>query len=365
MLSFARVLLMCGATACVSVPPYQGGDAGAGSDAGGDGGNGEIAANIIFVTSTSRAPSSFAGDLMQADAWCQQLAIDAKLPTNTYVAWLSKTNDPIDARVRAANARGWVRPDGKPVAATIDDLLAGAHWYPPRLDEMSRDLYDTDAQVATGTTATGDPFHTCGDWADGSMLLQRGAPDASSYAWTEINSGSCLASRIYCLGINKNVSVTMSSPNPATTRLAFVSAGSVTPSAGRTSFDTLCATQAGNAGLGSNFLAAVADGTSSIKSRFSGDKPWARVDGVTIFDANMTKMQAPFALDASGNRQVVDVIGGAQSFTTTGANHCNGWTSSAAMMDNGEAFRSFPRTALADTTVACNATDNHVYCLQQ
>src|SRR5262252_6759710 len=61
-----------------------GSDACAPQDGGTDVG---FTANVMFVTSTMKAPKDFNG-LMGADTWCNAAAMAGQLPQGTYRAWL-------------------------------------------------------------------------------------------------------------------------------------------------------------------------------------------------------------------------------------------------------------------------------------
>ncbi len=84
MLGFALAVVLLG-TGCLTRPELQrsGDDAGGNNDA-----------NIAFVSSMPRAPSSFGG-VVAVDAWCQDLADSAHL-AGTYISWTSSsTNEAI------------------------------------------------------------------------------------------------------------------------------------------------------------------------------------------------------------------------------------------------------------------------------
>ena len=342
---------------CVSIPDFHG-DAGVDAPP-------PITANVMFVTSESHT-LDLDGDRTRADAWCTELATAGHLPDNTYVAWLSKTDATAGERLRGTAARGWVRPDGKPIANGIEELIAGSMFYPPRVDERSRDLGDLETLVATGTTHYGNAYETCGDLGDPGMLVLRGLADAEGTLWTETSGGSCTPSKIFCLGTAKTEQVTV--PKPAVVRRAFVSAGTILVGAGRTAFDTLCTTEATNASLPGDFLAAVASTGDSIASRFpAGGAAWTRVDDVETLSGDFATMAAPIDLDAGGNQRIVAIAAGADAFTKPGTNAstCANWSTPQGTLTLGESPRSVPLGALAADTFDCTMTDIHVLCLQK
>jgi len=348
--------LVCG---CFSKPGFTPGDGGV-----------TIDHNIIFVTSDTQNPGDF-GSLAAADALCEQLAGFAQLPENTYVAYLSTSTQGALARIKATGAVGWVRPDGKPVANTVQSLANGSHFYPPRLDEKGRDQGEDNKRVATGTLQSGAVAGaaTCNDYADPGPLVEIGYADATGRLWTEYASNGCsTAMRIYCLGteLKNPVAVTR---DPAT-RLAFISPNPVVLSTKRPAFDRACQDAADAAGKAGTFLAAVPVGGEAIKARFPDGAPWTRIDGVEVIDGTMTEQRAPF-LDLTGQQRELDVLGGANSFSAQPASTeetCNDWSDTTMNRDLlvGDTLRSLTKQGFSGIAKTCTITDPvHVYCLQQ
>jgi hypothetical protein len=107
--------------------------------------------NLIFVSSASWNVSIASG-LAGADAVCNADALVANLTTDAdppFVALLPSSAGQIQERLGAA--RGFVRPDGQPVADTVTQLLAGELWLPITLDAFSNSV--TGELVATGVLA--------------------------------------------------------------------------------------------------------------------------------------------------------------------------------------------------------------------
>jgi hypothetical protein len=97
--------------------------------------------NFMFVTSVRVVPGSLGG-LDGGDIECQTLAGAAQL-RGRFVAWLSTDGPPaVNAASRLGSSRGWVRPDGLPVADTLDSLERATFYYPPRVDETGHDIVD-------------------------------------------------------------------------------------------------------------------------------------------------------------------------------------------------------------------------------
>src|SRR5690606_20216321 len=123
-----------------------GGTGGGAPGAGGSGGDdpGTEGYNIAFVTSTTYRGDF--GGLEVADEICNELARNAGL-SGSYIAWLSDTS--VNARDRIGSARGWVRRDGRPFAATVEDLIGYSVLYPLLIDEKGERT--TESWVWTGT----------------------------------------------------------------------------------------------------------------------------------------------------------------------------------------------------------------------
>src|SRR3954469_4157406 len=170
--------------------------------------------NYIFVTSTGQ--SSSMGGLAGADAICLARAKEAGLGGSRYVAWLSSST--VAAPSRLAAARGWMRTDGLPVADSVESLIDGQIFYPPRLDEYGADVAvwalhaPSWTQPAGGFVPvwTGSNWNyqgtlsgTCHDWttarADDAALVGSGV--GGSGIWTVGALYACdgWKLRMYCL----------------------------------------------------------------------------------------------------------------------------------------------------------------------
>ncbi len=330
-----------------------------------------ITANVIFVSSIAKAPGQLGG-AAGADALCTELAahLRADIPANTYIAWLPESPSvTAPMRVQGYNARGWVRPDGLPVADTLDELRLGNHYYPPRLDEYGADVAALVPDVVTATTRTGGvpSGNTCGGFQVSTGDVGFGVADGSGRAWTEVAMGGCSAEmRIYCLGVGNSVAVTAPAPPPH--RRVFVSTTRVNSVSG-TGYDAICDNDATANGFpDAEYLAALPYGSDHIASRFPSGLPWARKDGVVVLTSGMTEMLAPVSYDANGLRQVPDsILTGATSFVTPSSNTCMDYSSMASPDVNvGWSERSVPAFALHDETTACDFVPNlRVYCFEK
>ena len=325
--------------------------------------------NLVFVTSTEVAPMDLAG-LAGADQICADAAIDGGLE-GTYVAWLSTST--VDARDRLGAARGWVRPDGRPFADTVDDLTSGIDYYPPRLDEYGNDVGGASIVTGTSTNGTGPFFSTfCADWTtDDGGIVGGGSADAGAGAWTQFWSYNCTTpQRLLCFGVDQDYAVTV---NPVPGRTAFVSSAEFTGSDGLGAFDGACQSEADAAGFAGSFLAAVATSTESLASRFdTSGLPWVRPDGVAVVVSadeidTLQHLRAPIVQTADGTRLWGDRVwtGATAPYETgPGEDACADWTDA----DIGNAWTALVTESEFWTSAGgrqgCD-TLNRVYCLQQ
>ena len=132
------------------------------------GGDGAARTHVAFVTSDLMA-AAFGSD---ADTTCTALAARAGLP-GTFVAWVVAMHDSPVERLRFAGP--WVRTDGRPVANSVDDLVAGNLQTPIDRDEGGN-LPGGDPNLHLGYNAawTGvgsfvdsmpQDVHDCNDWS--------------------------------------------------------------------------------------------------------------------------------------------------------------------------------------------------------
>ncbi len=334
--------------------------------------------NLVFVTSTTVTGNL--GGLAGADAMCTARAAAAGLP-GTYRAWLSTST--VNAADRLGNASGWVRPDGRPFAATRASLLAGAILYPPLLDETSAAV---EHRVRTGTGPDGRSLAggNCVDWT--SALVESrgtgGGPSFGTVYWTgNGEASSCnIPNGLYCLGIDQVRPLTVQPP--AQFRRAFLTAALWTAGGGLTSADALCQSEAQAASLPGTYLAALPPTTArTTMSRFdTSGPPWVRVDHVVLastaaaFFTSAVRF-APLNVTARGQYEFITnfildegVRVGTTSMDVTpaadGVDTCSDWTSTSNSLAN--RTRRFddasPNHQFPSPRVCSVAT--RLYCLQ-
>jgi hypothetical protein len=308
--------------------------------------------NIMFVTSTKSQP--IFGGLYGADTICRNLAAAAQpkaLPGN-YVAWLSSTS--VSALSRLNGATGWVRPDGRPVFNSVDDLSRGKVFYPPRLDESGNDV-GADQWVMTNTLVNGTPYSaygapwgTCQDFSSNTedgTALEGGMSSFSSNNFTNYYGLGCSGpGRLYCLGIDRQAQVAVI---PAQGRHAFVTLNAWTPGGGIASADAFCQNEANVAKLSGTYAALLSTTGSYAAARFSTTGlPWIRSDGILIaqtasafFSPGLFDVAPNISADGSyylGNEAVWSGANTPLS-PATDAENCTSWTSTIGAGTSGQA----------------------------
>ena len=160
--------------------------------------------------------------LQAADSICQNLAAAAFLPNHTgFVAWVSDSDD--DAYCRVHNLTGkfesncsqkalpsaagpWMRTDGQPWAAAIDQLIGsnGVVYTPLNISELGTPI-DTFERAYTASDPVGRlNGDTCSDW-QGTPVEAAGTGPVylTTQSWTNFGSAACNAkgtsNHLYCL----------------------------------------------------------------------------------------------------------------------------------------------------------------------
>ncbi|MDB4954192.1 MAG: Flagellar hook-length control protein FliK [Myxococcales bacterium] len=373
-MSRAATLVLLAAASCGRLGFSSTGDAGgaAADGASGDGSvDGGLPFNIVFVTSTTHAGDL--GGLAGADAICQGLAAAAGLG-GTYVAWLSTST--VSANSRLGSARGWTRPDGRPVFDQQQDIAQGHLLYPPRLDETGADVGQQTITTATRNGLLSATGTTCGDWTLADMqFVDVGDSSAATQAFAFTGNVARCATlrRFYCFGIDRSNPIVVSAQAG---RKAFVSQGGLDGTNGPAAADAMCASEALAAGRTGSFKALMATTTATAASRFSTALgPWSRFDGVLLSDTAAELFTAPYwhtalSVDAQGGGFYASsgVWTGAATPTALGTNAstCNNWStpSSAATGLTGATDDSKTSRSFAFGNGQCSQT-YRAYCLEE
>lgn len=361
------VVALLGIASCLAMPARPGESIDASSDATVDAPTGPY--NLAFLTSSTQTAGSLGGSA-GGDAICRQRAAEAGFP-GTFIAYLSTNATP--ARARLGNARGWVRPDGRPVADTVDDLVAGRFRYPIRIDDKLVD-HDTGISefVFTGTRPNGAVSSAnCNDFVDSLAMVTYGQPDAELSFWTGPQALPCnVVGRLYCLQTDH--ATPLGPPVRSNAPIAFLSVAplAIDAAIGIGAADNQCNADAAAAQLPGRYRALLATTGASPVDRFPAGLEWQRVDGVSIGPLGKL-ITAPLVVLADGAyRDQITVWTGAKDLVSplsalgTTSSTCADWTSTATGMTGGygQSFHStgywfvFPETG-------CDAP-YHVYCFQ-
>ncbi|MCC6997521.1 MAG: hypothetical protein IT370_23090 [Deltaproteobacteria bacterium] len=208
-----------------------------------------ITHNLVFVT---RTPISTAlGSAAQYDARCNAVASAAGLNSASgdgFTAWISDASSSALQRMNGTGARGFVRMDGLPFTASMNDLVVRNAIYNPVLyDEGGRSVGTSSGRlIATGTAEGGGPGSDCAGWTGGGNLtlgLSTGGPRL----WTSSSAVQCAqmaTAQIYCMQHTRNATLDLLPQAGPTTRAVFLSKARHSPGAGRDSVDAVCASEA-------------------------------------------------------------------------------------------------------------------------
>ena len=332
--------------------------------------NWDLRPNIAFLT-TNRAADF--GGLAGADTICSDTATAAGL-NGSFKAFLSTST--VDAITRLGTASGWERVDGKPVANSVADVVAGKMFYPVRITPLPFDAKQDG--VWTGTTANGvAQLSSCTNWTAATTSTTRvGDSSAIGIRFTEAVAIACnTTNRIYCFGTDRKATVSVTPP--ATRRYAFLSADAWVVSGGLANADAFCQTDATAAGLPGSYRALLPTTAASAASRFSTvGAVWTRTDGVPLtataagmFTTDIWDTSPVFNAAGAWLGGGLGVWGGSSDLATVGtlASTCLNWTSSSgtAAIDGQSGHGYHPSLFGTVPNGKCNSQSNRVVCLQQ
>jgi uncharacterized protein YjdB len=366
-----------------------------------------LAQRVVFVTSESGPGNlgtwqSAAGrsGLAAADAVCNAAASRAGLP-GTFRAWLSDGNDDAYCRLhrslgkRIENCGGgtlpsdagpWIRTDGFPFATSAADLVAGKVLVPVRYDETGRRL-SGETPYFTASGLDGAVFtngaSTCADWttADPTLRAWVGSSNGATWWWTISGLLECSTPVVHLLCLEVGLGSGPALPPYATAgKKAFatsVSGGgdlSAWPGAsgysGLAAADAICATRAAAAGLSGTFTAWLADSSHSAATRFTGDGPWVRLDGVLVAASKLEletgELRATVGIDDLGRYVGHEAAyTGAYGTGEPSLPNCSNWSDASVAAEGVAgtlASAGTPWTWFAPTTCAGEA---RLYCFEQ
>jgi hypothetical protein len=306
--------------------------------------------NIMFVTSTEIKVSTIGPSLTPADAFCVSRAKAGFLGGSNWKAWLSTSaaTTNIDASAHVGTSTpGWIRPDGRPFASSMANILAGKLIYPPRVTELNTDQ-TTVFGVASGTGADGKVKSTggnCADWTSTTGPVLMGDRSATGTLWNDgfvLGGNACgMTLPLYCFQSDPGMVAVPDPTVPAAARRAFVSKATWILGGGIAAADTLCQGEAASAGFSNpgNYGAMLTTTVAATDpSRFDlSGPPWFRLDGAQLVVAAADlaspagdKLLTPINVEATGaytSNQLVWTGSGVAPGVTTATANCSNWTS--------------------------------------
>jgi hypothetical protein len=307
------------------------------------------------------------GALAFADSECNRLASEAARPLpGEFVAYLS--DDETVAPERLGAASGWIRPDGRVFAETVDDITQGAVIHPPLLNE-SGGAIGIGEIVRTGTKDDGDQGGSnCYNWTSASVGQGYAgyAASTSQFAGKFFDYGCGAPSRIYCFGKNKTAFV---EPRRIDARVAFISEQFFVGDLGRERADEICNQDAAAASLDGDYLALLPLGNETAASRFDPSKgPWTRSDGVPIAGTGEDAFDPPLLAPINLNAKGVAINGPVFIGSTGGVNGiaddaCGDWT--VADGDSATVGRSDDVGEIYNDTTGGCGVETRIYCFQE
>ncbi len=234
--------------------------------------------NVIFVTSDP-VPASLGG-LGPYDAHCNAMATLGGingLDGRDFFAWLSTPEVAVVDRLQGA--RGFVRPDGRPVSNDLTDPAAGII-YPITTDE--RGVVIGRDEIMTATTGTGTPSRGCAGFtsSDQNDSAEAGLFGAGAAGWTTgAHAGCALSHSIYCFSRGKTTPL---APLPRAGKLVFLSSAGFRPAEGAGGADALCQAERPTSHAAASFRALLATSTAPATRWLVPGDSYLRVDGAQV-----------------------------------------------------------------------------------
>jgi hypothetical protein len=357
------------------------------------------APHVAFATSATGAGDVHAWDdakntdahgLAAADTVCRARAAAANLANpDAFVAWLSDRDN--DAYCRALGLAGkkadncgqaglaatgpWLRSDGTPFAAALDQALDANRVFAPLDVDESGTALPTGAESFTATGVDGTfsalgGLGDCGRWQ--SATDQRGAWFGSNAAtaqdWTFDGHGAGCEARqhLICLETGAGPPLPPAAP-PAVRQQAFVTSVEVSGNLGGVDgADATCRDLAAAAHLyqPASYKALLAlSSAPRMTDRFVADGPWFRLDGL-LFAHDKTELVSgpvtlPLNLTDGGDYlgTSVALTGATREGLLEGGHNCADFTAGATIVEGALAnWTAFGSNWAGPAEVACTAT---------
>lgn len=359
---------------------------------------------VVFATSASgnadlgswpEAGDGQAG-LAAADAICvNQATLGGLSNPGDFVAWIS--DDVSDAYCRVHNLAGkkadncgqktlpiaagpWVRSDGEPAAATIDELLVpNPVVYMPLLTDESGNPIALDQKAWSATRTSGIAYaDTCANWTNGvsdsSVSLQ-----LQSNTWASNGGSPCNSPDLHLVCVETGVGGPLDLPAPEG-NIAFHTSANGTGdlatwseaaqgTTGIEAGDSICNNLAADSGLPwqGNYKAWLSDDSVIAPDRFASDGPWYRPDGIQIAESKADLIDgslfSALIQTEEGLYSAFQLIWtGTNADGSLNANNCGNWESEVGMGSLGRAGDT--NSAWTQTgQYPCDETTLRIYCL--
>lgn len=315
-------------------------------------------ANYAFVTSSTYDGNL--GGVTGADAKCQAAAgpvSGANLP-GTYRAWISTASETALLRFQGLPQppSGWIRPDGKPLADTLEDFAGGRFFRPVNRNELGEP-----AGNVLPWTDKNSFDEDCDGWTlTGSSGIVGESQMANAFGLFR-SSRLCTSEHpLICLGVDRQGTV---QPEPQTGRPVFTSTKSFATDSGLAGADAVCQADAVASGLRQgNYKALLATEGKTAISRFdTTGEPWVSVKGVRLAPLAVTlaedaALETGIALRADGLSPLASGNSwsalGAPRRTTAGVvgETCDDWS----LNQSGVVFRAGPPGSANDSATHQN-----------
>ncbi len=307
--------------------------------------------NIMFVSDDKILPSTIGPTLAPADALCAASAQKAFLGGTNWKAWMSTSSATTNINAAThvgASTTGWIRVDGKPMATSMANLLAGKIYYPPRVSALGSEALTP----ATGTDTDGSAVQdgTCADWTATTGSFVVGVPSSTTKGWTNqtlfLVTDPCgtVMMPVYCFENDSGMAAVSAPVAPSGARHAFLSTTLWMPGGGVGAADAVCQGDATAAGLAgpANYralLTTTVAATDSTRINLTG-QPWYRLDGAQLVavasdlaDSGALKQLTSLNVTSAGIYQTELFVwtgSGVSPSSTAMAMNCTNWTSNSS-----------------------------------
>jgi trimeric autotransporter adhesin len=319
--------------------------------------------NVVFLSSATYTGNL--GGIDGANNLCQGLAGN-RWPGLQFIALLSD-GSAYSAVALLQGSRGWIRPDGVAVADEATTFAAQAILNPIDIDENQRRV--PDAKVWSGYQAFMAPSSlSCAGFSATGAVGAYGNVSLQAGSFASGNAGCIEAFHLVCISKGRNTPLPTLAPiGPR----VFLSASTFAPGPGlsRANADTICQSEADNAGL-KNILDAPAKfrallpttGTRAIDVTPQASAQHFRIDGSPVGPLSTFPLRTFISQRATGVIDGPRTVWTGGSFTSVGVTTCGNWSINTNLAVVGTSQSSSFQSA-DSTSLNCGTAAN-VYCVE-